>query len=150
MRIGAGILGASAVVAACTAVATWLAGSTIITVFAAPTVAGAGRDYAPPTLAGNAAAREQRVAVRFRAFFNRGVELTSPGRGSRIVEIRCRVSSNGRFYCHALFRPVGHPRSVRGEFCEQVELQSPRTLLRLWPVVCDDGTGAVLAPMPRD
>src|SRR5262245_20097356 len=105
MRLGAGMLAALAVVAACTAVATWRAGGTIITAVAGPTVAGAGRDYTPTALAGNEPAREQRVAVRFRAHFNRGAERTSPGSGPRIVEIRCRVSSNGRFYCHALFRP---------------------------------------------
>jgi hypothetical protein len=95
-------------------------------------------------------AKAERQAVGYQAHYNALAEHAASGRGMRIVEMRCLPSTNGRYYCHTLFRPAQALRARAGEACLELELQpGPFTVLRTWPVVCDDGSGAVFAAMPK-
>ena len=91
----------------------------------------------------------KRQAERYKAAYNAQAEIAQSGRGVRIAAMRCLPSTNGRYYCHTLFRGPRAVGAPAGGTCLELEMQPPVTILRMWPVVCDDGTGAVLAPMPK-
>lgn len=91
-----------------------------------------------------------RQAARYKTAFNALADRADLSRsGLRIVAIRCLPSANARYYCHTLFRPARASLAVAGEACLELELQPPFTVLRTWPIVCDDGSGAVFAAMPK-
>lgn len=94
-------------------------------------------------------AAAKRQAARCHDAYNALVEHDHPGRGLRIVAIRCLPSTNARYYCHTTFRSAQSPRARIGLVCVHLELQPPFTVLGTWPVVCDDGSGAVFTPMPK-
>jgi hypothetical protein len=93
--------------------------------------------------------KAERQAVGYQAHYNSLAEHAASGRGMRIVAMRCLPSTNGRYYCHTLFRPAQALDAQEAEACLQLEVQPLFKVLRSWPIVCDDGTGAGFAPMPK-
>jgi hypothetical protein len=69
---------------------------------------------------------------------------------TRAVSARCRLSTNGRFYCHLELRPSKELSLTRHERCLYVEIAPPLEWLRVAGTVCDDGGGlAAVGPLPR-